>query len=813
MIRNILLSAIASLKRKKMVSFFTILTICLGMTLVVLMSSLYNSFTGNIGPYINRDRSLFLADMTFVQDGELVQRQRYKNASLGFIEEHLQTLETPELICIYGGRSQQWNIGTKYKPKQVKFLQTDANFWKIHQFSFLSGRGFSQNEIDQKERVCVISKKAAEYLFQNEKALGKQCSFYDMKYRVVGVIENEHPLFEAAADLYVPYSSTRRAEDNSYKNSQTNREVYYNRGSYKALLLVGKNSSFSQVKSEYNALCEKLNKRGKVEEFEQVKTDLKSPVELIPSLLFRNGDGLDMAIFGLMILCFLMVPVIILSNINLYALRDRVEEIGVRKSYGANRKMVVLQFIFENIIITLIGGLAALALALPLNRILSNVLFQSEQIVGMDLNLTFFMALIIGAVIFGIITVVIPAFRISKVLPAVAIQSGVHGNTSGMSFKARKKWLQVVTHLILFSVLTLGCFFIFYVSLNSFSGVGFNPKNTITLMLHENGKKEYDDNYNQTRFQGFREKLLKIPEVEQVSYVLENPPDWIVPQHMEYNFEGDDLELRTLETDTCFFKLLELKAIEGDLYTSLKNNGKYIYGVATKAAEEKYFDGTAIGKILRRDSDGKQVMIVGVVEKYKHHPQAMDFHGIFTCRNKASRSVVIKYHPESNLGTLDDKIENVVNSSFVNTFINHNEDIESSFNQAIESMKPPFYGMLIALSFLLFNALLGFFTLIWYNVSSRIKELGVHKAVGANKRNIQRKILMENIWFMLIGSGISALLLSQFVLTVLPKDRIQFFWIGLCVAFLVSLLMTIISALIPANKAAKLQPVDALADE
>jgi len=161
MIRNILLSAFASLKRKKMASLFTILTISLGMTMIVLLASLYHSYTGNVGPYVNRDRCLYVSGLSFKIKGEVVPRYIHKNATSTFINDYVRKLGDEALVGMYGFNI-PYNIGSKYKPMEVRLLDTDVNFWKIHHFRFISGKPFTDEQVKNKDRVCILSRKAAD---------------------------------------------------------------------------------------------------------------------------------------------------------------------------------------------------------------------------------------------------------------------------------------------------------------------------------------------------------------------------------------------------------------------------------------------------------------------------------------------------------------------------------------------------------------------------------------------------------------------------------------------------------------------------
>ena len=232
MIRNIILSAIAGLKRKKTASLFTILTISLGMTMVVLLTSLYHSYTGNIGPYANRDKCLYLSNLSFEKDGITKNRLNGNNATSSFINETTSNLKESAIVGLYGLSSKQ-DFGATYKPFRIKYIETDANFWKIHKFTFLDGKPYSEDEVNNKEQVTVISRKVAMQFLGDTKVAGKYLDDgHDRKYRITGVIEDVNPHFEVGADIYLPYTISVWNED-IFTTWEDSTKVFYNRGHYK----------------------------------------------------------------------------------------------------------------------------------------------------------------------------------------------------------------------------------------------------------------------------------------------------------------------------------------------------------------------------------------------------------------------------------------------------------------------------------------------------------------------------------------------------------------------------------------------------
>jgi putative ABC transport system permease protein len=116
---------------------------------------------------------------------------------------------------------------------------------------------------------------------------------------------------------------------------------------------------------------------------------------------------------------FMLLPAINLVNLNLSRIFERVSEIGVRKAFGASSRTLVGQFIVENIVLTLIGAGLALAgsavVLATLNQIGTIPYSQFE------LNLRVLVAGVLMALLFGLLSGVYPAWRMSRLHPAQAL--------------------------------------------------------------------------------------------------------------------------------------------------------------------------------------------------------------------------------------------------------------------------------------------------------------------------------------------------------------------------------------------------------
>ena len=122
-------------------------------------------------------------------------------------------------------------------------------------------------------------------------------------------------------------------------------------------------------------------------------------------------------------LLFVLIPTVNLVNINVSRIMERASEIGVRKAFGAPGRTLVGQFLIENILLTLVGGLVGFALSMILLRALegSGVFTYAR----FTLNPRVFAWGMVLAALFGLISGVYPAWRMSRLNPVDALKGGV----------------------------------------------------------------------------------------------------------------------------------------------------------------------------------------------------------------------------------------------------------------------------------------------------------------------------------------------------------------------------------------------------
>ncbi len=156
--------------------------------------------------------------------------------------------------------------------------------------------------------------------------------------------------------------------------------------------------------------------------FHVIKVDANLYFDDFASTFFdENRRAILYSILIVLVLMLMGLPAINLVNVNVSRILERASEIGVRKAFGAPAKALLWQFIIENIFITFLGGAFALVLSFLIIQLINN----SGWIAYADLtiNLAVFAVSIAVCLVFGLLSGVLPAFRMSKLTIVDALKS------------------------------------------------------------------------------------------------------------------------------------------------------------------------------------------------------------------------------------------------------------------------------------------------------------------------------------------------------------------------------------------------------
>lgn len=405
MLSNYIKIAWKVLLRHPFYTFITLFGISLTLTVLMVVTSFLDHLFGTHYPEVNRDRSLYIGSV--IQQDSARTSMSSGPATFGFLTKHAKSLKTAERVSILSNFSFS-NTYINGKKIKLNTKYTDADFWYVTGFEFLEGKPYNENNIENGDHVVVITDALRDQYFEKGDAsvVGKNIEIENINYRVIGVVKGSPPTrVYTYSDVYFPYTAPK----SNYENKGM-------RGRYIALILAKSASDFPEIKSEFASHISSISKEeirdGQNFTILIVRADKYFDHFLNTFARDETQKVLFYSVVALVIIMFMGLPAINLVNVNVSRILERASEIGVRKAFGAPSKALLWQFIIENIFITMIGGVFALGLS----YLIINLINSAGWIAYADLtiNLSVFVISIGVCLVFGLLSGVLPAFRMSK---------------------------------------------------------------------------------------------------------------------------------------------------------------------------------------------------------------------------------------------------------------------------------------------------------------------------------------------------------------------------------------------------------------
>jgi putative ABC transport system permease protein len=411
MLKNYLKIALKVLLRRKFFTFISLFGISFTLMVLMVVTAFLDHTFAPMAPETQARRTLA------VQNAVMYGPNGSWNAGPGYklLDRYARGLDGVERLSFFSS-TQTINSYVNAQKITSWLKRTDGDYWNILQFTFLEGAPYTSRDVDSAQFVAVINQTTRRRFFGDKPALGQTIEADNQRFRVVGVVEDV-PLTRDIpfADIWVPLTT---AKTDAYK-----RELL---GGFNAIALARDEAALDHIHDEFNARLTKV-------ELDEPKTynTVVAPFETtfdrmarqLPQADYKSPDRqgwkLMVTLLALAFL-FMLLPAVNLMNINVSRILERSSEIGVRKAFGASSRTLVGQFMVENILLTLIGGLVGLALSeLVLRALTASNLIHYAQF---HVNLRVFLYGMLIALAFGLISGVYPAWRMSRLNPVQALK-------------------------------------------------------------------------------------------------------------------------------------------------------------------------------------------------------------------------------------------------------------------------------------------------------------------------------------------------------------------------------------------------------
>lgn len=397
------LSSLKSLLSNKMRSFLTMLGIIIGISSVIMISTLgtggQESISKTFGDIAKNTSKITINPEPNTQ---IEERDFFTSFDVDLISQ-VEGIKYASLNSSYYAYKTNENTG------EDKFLGITAgneNLPSIMGMKFLYGRSFNKVEVANGKKVIVIDDHMANIFFGRKDVIGRQINITtymgaNQKFLIVGIIENPFKDFMKTTrqDILVPFMPLKTAE----------KYIGDNDGSVTLTFSAKNIEEKSKVEGLVLKTLEGIKKKKgvyKVDNSDSQEIGSFNKVLNIVNIFISAVAAISLFVGGIGVM-----------NIMLVTVTERTKEIGIRKSLGAKRRDILIQFLIEAVILTFIGGAIGLSIG-----------YFGAKGIGSLINITpilkpHMLILAIGvSSSIGIIFGVFPANKASKLNPIDALR-------------------------------------------------------------------------------------------------------------------------------------------------------------------------------------------------------------------------------------------------------------------------------------------------------------------------------------------------------------------------------------------------------
>ena len=741
---------------------------------------------------------------------------------------HLDEVElsAPELVDVQqqsqafadvaGYTTQGFNLSGIDQPERLRGALVSANLFSTLKTQAFLGRAFLKEE-DQFEhdRVVVLSHALWQRRFGADPTIvNKTITLDGQPITIVGVMPAGFRFPEKDTELWRPLAF------------QPDLLTENNRGSHflNVVARLRQNTTAAQAQAELNAITARMSQDHKTTYPSGFSFTLKSLQEDLVGANLRKALFLLLAAVGLV----LAVSCANVAHLLLANAAGRNREIAVRAALGASRGRMIRQFLTESLLLSAIGGLAGLTLAIWGVRFLVVLIPKDTprvEEIGLDYRVVIFTLGI--SVITGVLFGLFPALQASKTDLNATLKEAGRGGVEGPK-RLRVRNALVISEFALALVLLIGAGLL----LKSFQRLqvvspGFEPTKLLTMRLALPDGKYDKLEKGQAFFENLFTRMESRPEVKAVgainllpfgggggdrSFTIEGQP---VPEGKP----RPDEQVRFISVG--YFKAMEIPLLKGrDITKHDVATAPQVIVVNQAMAKKFWPHEEALGKrIFFSRNNPKLYEIVGIVGNVKHRGLDLEdkpeiyipfLQPLFADATVPAMYVVVRTtgEPQSLTALLRNEVAAIDPDQPVANVLTMEERIA-------DSVAPRRFNMFLLTLFASLAVLLaavGIYGIMTFSVAQRTHEIGVRIALGARNRDVFQMVLRNGFKLALIGvvvglaiSFAATRLLSSLLFEVSTTDPVVFVFDAF---LLVS--VSLLACYIPARRATRVDPLEAL---
>jgi ABC-type antimicrobial peptide transport system permease subunit len=671
--------------------------------------------------------------------------------------------------------------------KEKEFYEDDLRavdpcFFKIFTFPFLKG---NPDTALKDVNSIVITESIAEKYFGSENPIGKVLTMNNQReLTVTGVIKNVPHNSTLRFDILVPHEIRR------INMKQQGWEMNW-----------GTFSSQTFIKLRPDCSPGDMNQKiaNFIQKHEEKEHAVLSILPFTQRNLFFTGKERNIYIFSVIAFFILLIACINFMNLSTARSANRAREIGIRKVTGAYRRSIILQFLSESLLLSLIALIVAFILVAQLIPVFNAII--GVKISPGILHSPAVLLVLIGLVLFtGIAAGSYPALFLSAFQPIRVLKGNLE---SGAKRGILRKSL-VVIQFSLSIFLIIGTVFV-YKQLNYIKNrdIGYDRQHIVNVSLKGESQKFY---------QVLKNKLLGDKRIVSVTGTMDDLPyfGW---SSGTGDWEGKDPNKEVLTynnvVDYDFPETLKIEMVEGRSFSrKFTSDAGVSYLINEEMAKLMGVKSAVGARLTYWRKPGK---IIGVMKNFNFLPLDTKINPfVLILDPEKIQNMVIRIQPEnisSSLGFIKDTWEKTVtNYPFEYTFLDERFDRSYRGIERVGNLLNSFAVLAV------FIACLGLFGLASFMAEQRTREIGIRKVLGAPvsgivfmlSKEFTRCVLVANIF----AWPVAYWALSKWLENFAYRTNIGF--LTFILSGLIALIIALLTVSYKSIKAAKTDPVHAL---
>ena len=777
-----------------------LITMALGIGANTAIFSVINTIVLRPLPFREPDRIVFVWSSRGEQDRS--------TASLSDINDWKSQSQSFDATAAYSYNL--YNVVDYQDPEQVRGAQVSGDFFKVLGVDAMLGRTFTPE--DERNRVVVLSHALWQKRYGSDSGIvGKTIGMNNESYTVLGVMPKgfefpsaEIPLWTTFATIY---PERALVENRKARN-------------FRVIARLKPGSSPEEAQNEMTTIARRL---------EQQYPDSNSGVgarvvsaheqlvgEIAPTLLVLLG------MVGLVLL-------IACANVaNLFLVRSiaREREMAVRSALGASNGMLVRQLLTESLIISLVGGVIGLLLALLSVKLLIGFgLERLPRLDGVHIDLRLLLFTLGISVITGVIFGLAPVVQAWRMNLSDVLKEGGRSAMGGVRGRRAQNVL-VVVEIALTTVLLVGAGLAGrrLVTLLE-TNPGIRTENLLTFQLSLPAAKYKEEWQRLNFFREVSQRGSNVAGVQSLALGQSRPPDFL-QSNLDFLIKsqpppgaGQTPRAAYMPVSHNYFSTLGVPLIKGRLFTESDKEKTPNVAIINETVARRFFaNQDPLGQQIKLgsnpNSDAPWSTVVGVVGDVKYRGLDADagptLYYSYPQNTPNGMYVFVRTlnDPESVLPAIRGEIKAVDPQLPLSRIKTMTQLLDDAVSQ------PRFLTVLISIfaGVALFLAAIGIYGVIAYSVAQRTHEIGVRMALGANPLNVLKLVVGHG--FKLAIAGIILGLLAAFALTrvittflfgVESMDPLTYVFTAV-----ILLGVAIAASYLPARRATKVDPLTAV---